>query len=173
MLDNFLVLFIKSSKSSSLQPVLLISFAILTSINILIILLFLIASLFISLTNLIESSMIEENGKVKATPLDGSKDFYCDLTDLVSMNMFCLRPDMIDYLDKNFEEFFNNNKDNLEKCEYLIPDMVFKKIKEDGAKVKVVDTNAVWHGVTYKEDKQDVVDSINELISKGEYPEKL
>ena len=125
------------------------------------------------LTNIIESSMIEENGKVKATPLDGSPEFYANLNDLVSMNMFCLRPDMIDYLDDHFEEFFKNNKNNLDKCEYLIPDMVFKKINETGAKVKVIDTKAVWHGVTYKEDKESLVESIRELINDGEYPEKL
>ena len=125
------------------------------------------------LTNLIESSMIEENGKVKVSPLDGSKEFCASLNDLVSMNMFCLRPDMIDYLEKNFRNFFIENKDDLEKCEYLIPTMVFDKIEHDGTKVKVVDTTAVWHGVTYKEDKEDLVKAIKELIDNGEYPEKL
>ena len=40
-------------------------------------------------------------------------------------------------------------------------------------KVKVIDTNAIWHGVTYKEDKDDLVKSINDLIEKGEYPYNL
>ena len=125
------------------------------------------------LSNLIESSMIEENGKVKVSPLDGSKEFYASLDDLVSMNMFCLQPNIIDYLESNFKKFFEENKNDLEKCEYLIPTMIFKKVEEDGTKVKVVDTTAVWHGVTYKEDKESLVNAISELIKSGEYPEKL
>ena len=125
------------------------------------------------LTNLIESSMIEENGAVNVSPLDGSTPFKAKLDDLVSMNMFCLREDMIDYLDKNFKKFFDDNKDNLETCEYLIPTMVFDKMEKEGTKVKVVDTTSVWHGITYKEDKQELVDSINKLIADGEYPSKL
>ena len=125
------------------------------------------------LTNLIESSMIREGDKIKCEPLDGSDQFYASENDLVSMNMFCLRADMIDYFEKNFEDFFKQNQDNLDKCEYLMPDVIFKRIKEENFKVRVVETDAVWHGVTYKEDKEDVVNSINELINNGEYPNKL
>jgi hypothetical protein len=45
--------------------------------------------------------------------------------------------------------------------------------EKDNLKVRVVDTNAVWHGVTYKEDKQELVDYINSLIESGEYPSNL
>ena len=125
------------------------------------------------LTNLIESSMIKENDKVKCSPLDGSTPFYASENDLVSMNMFCLKPDMIDYFEVNFEDFFNKNKETLDTCEYLMPDLIFKRIEEENFKVRVVETNAKWHGVTYKEDKDEVVNSINELIKNGEYPNKL
>ena len=125
------------------------------------------------LFNLIEASMTKENDKVLVEPLDGRDSFYCSFDDLVSMNMFCFRSDMIDYLDKHFIDFFNKNKDNLEKCEYLIPDVVFERIKNDSLKVRVIDTSAVWHGVTYKEDKKELVDCINEMIKNEEYPSKL
>ena len=39
--------------------------------------------------------------------------------------------------------------------------------------VKVLKSNDEWFGVTYKEDKQTVKDSIQALIDKGIYPEKL
>ena len=39
--------------------------------------------------------------------------------------------------------------------------------------MKVIDTNAVWHGITYKEDKEELVNCIQELINKGEYPNNL
>lgn len=125
------------------------------------------------LTNLIESSVYKENNKVKVEPLDGREGFYADMNDLVSMNMWCFRRDMLDYLDEHFIDFFDKNKDDLSKCEYLIPDVVFERIEKDGLKVRVVDTNAVWHGITYKEDKEELVNCINKLIKQGEYPNNL
>ena len=125
------------------------------------------------LTNLIESSVYRDGDKIKVEPLDGREGFYANDNDLVSMNMFCFREDMIDYLDKHFMDFFNKNQDNLEKCEYLIPDVVFERIEKDGLKVRVIDTNSVWKGVTYKEDKEELVNYINDLINKGDYPTNL
>ena len=125
------------------------------------------------LINIIESSVYKENSKIKVEPLDGREAFYADENDLVSMNMFCFKPDMINYLDKHFVDFFNKNQNNLEKCEYLIPDVVFERIQKDNLKVRVVDTASVWKGVTYKADKEELVNYINELIKKGEYPINL
>lgn len=125
------------------------------------------------LTSLIESSVGYEDGKIRVNPLDGREGFYASKDSLVSMNMFCFRPDMIDYLDKDFIEFFKKNADDLSKCEYLIPDVVFDRIEKENLKVRVIDTTAVWHGVTYKEDKKELVNCINKLIENGEYPNNL
>lgn len=125
------------------------------------------------LTNLIESSVYKENDKIKVEPLDGRDGFFAVESDLVSMNLFCFKPDMIEYFDKHFIDFFKKNKDNLLKCEYLMPDVVFERINNGEIKVRVINTNSVWKGVTYKEDKQELVDFINELIKVGEYPINL
>ena len=125
------------------------------------------------LSNLIESSVYREGNNIKVEPLDGRKGFYAKDNDLVSMNMFCFKPEMIDYLDKHFIEFFRKNEKDLSECEYLIPDAVFERIRNNEIKVKVIDTTAIWHGVTYKEDKDDLVKSINDLIETGEYPYNL
>jgi len=125
------------------------------------------------LSNIIESTVYRENDKIKVEPLDGREGFYAKDSDLVSMNMFCFKPDMIDYLDKRFKKFFDENKNNLDSCEYLIPDVVFERIKNDNLKVRIVDTTSKWMGVTYKEDKEELVNYINGLIEKGEYPAKL
>ena len=125
------------------------------------------------LSNIIESSVEKEDNKVKVEPLDGRAKFYAKETDLVSMNMFCFKPDMIDYLDKHFIDFFNKNKEDLSKCEYLIPDIVFERIENNDIKVRIIDTDAVWHGVTYKEDKEDLQSALNDLINNGEYPNNL
>ena len=80
------------------------------------------------LSNIIESSVYRENDKIKVEPLDGREGFYANDEDLVSMNMFCFKPNMSDYLDKRFKKFFDENQYNLDKCEYLIPDVVFERI---------------------------------------------
>ena len=125
------------------------------------------------LSNIIESSVYKENDNIKVEPLDGRESFYANENDLVSMNMFCFRPDMIDYLDKHFLPFLEKNINNLDKCEYLIPEVVFERINNENLKVKVIDTTSVWKGVTYKEDKEELVNFIRTLIDKDEYPKNL
>ena len=46
-------------------------------------------------------------------------------------------------------------------------------IKENNEKIKVLETPDKWYGVTYKEDKQSVVDAFKDLIARGIYIEKL
>lgn len=59
------------------------------------------------------------------------------------------------------------------KAEYLLPGIVDGLLKKGRATVKVLETKDRWFGVTYKEDKQSVVDSFRKLIADGVYKEKL
>jgi len=59
------------------------------------------------------------------------------------------------------------------KCEYFLPDVVGKLLEEGKAEVAVLKSLDRWYGVTYKEDKQVVMDAIQQLKNKGIYPEKL
>ena len=120
------------------------------------------------LEELIESSIIEINGKIEATPLGQNQSFVITKDTLVSMNMIGFYPDLFPILETNLLQFLKENE-NLETCEYLIPDVLNKGPK----KVTVLTTNAKWKGVTYKEDKEEVVNSILKLIEQQEYPENL
>ena len=91
----------------------------------------------------------------------------------VSMNMWGFTPDFLDELEKGFKEFLGGLKDGDIKSEYLLPSVVDQLIKAGKANVSVLETNDKWFGVTYKEDKPVVVESIRKLISEGKYPEKL
>ena len=88
------------------------------------------------------------------------------------MNFFGFTNTMFKTLENGLKDFFIENENNLDKCEYLIPDVVFKEINED-KKVYVLDSSDKWLGVTYKEDKDFVVNEIKKLIEKGEYPNDL
>ena len=80
---------------------------------------------------------------------------------------------IMQYLEKGFDKFVKDNEQDLGKCECLIQDVMFNQIADEGAKVLVEPTQAVWHGVTYKEDKPSVTQAIEELVENGEYPQNL
>ena len=86
--------------------------------------------------------------------------------------MFTFTPKIFDYLEKEFPKFLDNNITNL-KSEFLIPDLVFKQCIEENIKVEVINTSAKWLGVTYKEDKENVVQSLKKLVDDGEYKKGL
>ena len=125
------------------------------------------------LTKLIESSIDRVDGKLVASPLEGGEDFIVSEDDTVSMNMFGFTPRIFDYLEERFPSFLDEHKDNIEKCEYLIPTLVFEEIDKCMARVRVLKTDAVWQGITYREDKDKVVNEIRKLVLNGEYPEGL
>lgn len=125
------------------------------------------------ITNLVESSVEKVNDKIIASPLDGRDSFEVNDDTLVSMNMFMFTPKIFELLESDFIEFYKNNVNNLLKCEYLITEVVCNNIKKDKITFKVLKTTSKWMGVTYKEDKEVVVEGINSLIEKGEYPDKL
>ena len=91
----------------------------------------------------------------------------------VSMNMWGLPVSFLDELEKGFPEFLSNIREGDIKSEYLLPKIIDKLEEQGKARVKVLETPDKWFGVTYKEDKQAVVDSLRALIAKGVYPERL
>ena len=97
----------------------------------------------------------------------------CDAKSHVSMNMWGFTPDFLDELESGFKEFLSNIKEGDIKAEYLLPTIVDQLIKSNQANVSVLETKDKWFGVTYKEDKPVVVQSIKKLIEEGKYPEKL
>ena len=124
------------------------------------------------LTNIVESQIEKVDGKIIASPLSGDDSFEVDGNDLVSMNFFGFTDKIFAKLSIGFKEFLDKNKEDLSKCEYLIPDVVFEEIKA-GKKVYVLESFDRWLGVTYKEDKENVVSEIQKLVDNGEYPNKL
>ena len=125
------------------------------------------------LKDLIESNVEKIDDKIIAKPLDGDTEFIVEDDSLVSMNLLLFTPKIFDYLEEKLIKFLETNKNDLSKCEFLIPDVVKDAIKEDRVEVDLLSTNAIWHGVTYKEDKEEVVKAIDELIKEKVYPNKL
>lgn len=125
------------------------------------------------LEKLIESKVSVVKNEIIAEPLDGSETFNLQPDDLVSMNMLTFTPVLFNYLESAFKEYLMKNIDKLDTCEHLIPDAVYQMILEKKVSVEVLSTTAVWYGITYREDKDEVVENIQKLIKDGEYPENL
>ncbi len=124
------------------------------------------------LQNVVERTSIEEKNGIIYYADENGEDVAIEANTPVSMNMWGFTPDYFDYSLKAFKEFLATEGDKL-KSEFYIPLVVNNLIVEGKATCKVLDTPSKWFGVTYAEDRPQVVLKINELIRKGDYPEKL
>ena len=120
-------------------------------------------------------TQIVETKNIVKTP-DGAAALQNDGTQIsipldthVSMNMWGLTPDFIDYLQDGFREFLASIPEDDLTSEYLLPTIIDDLIQKDQALVTLLPTQDKWFGVTYKEDKEAVIQSIKDLISQGLY----
>lgn len=90
----------------------------------------------------------------------------------VSMNCFGFTSEVFDHFERGFKDFLKENGSSL-TAEYYYPGAVFNMIKNNQATVKVYNTEQNWYGVTYHEDKPQVIAAIKNMINNGEYPEGL
>jgi UTP-glucose-1-phosphate uridylyltransferase len=124
------------------------------------------------LQNVVERTHIEEKGGMINYLNENKELVTIPASTPVSMNMWGFTPDYFEYSEEFFKEFLKENGQLL-KSEFYIPLAVNNLIVEHKATCKVLDTPSKWFGVTYAEDRPQVVLKINELIRKGVYPEKL
>ncbi len=124
------------------------------------------------LQHIVELTRIERNGNAarntdatgNVTTLSGDEP--------VSMNMWGFTPRVFDQLRERFEKFLEDSAGDL-KAECFIPNTVGELVQSGLARVKVLHSSDSWFGVTYREDRPRVVESIRRLIATGLYPERL
>ena len=126
------------------------------------------------LTSVVERTKIQRfDGVVKY--LDENDEWVAipDTTP-VSMNFWGFTPDYFQHSEEYFKTFLSDpkNMENL-KSEFFIPLMVDKLIKDGTATCEVLDTTSKWFGVTYPEDRPEVVEKFKKLGEAGVYPEKM
>lgn len=90
----------------------------------------------------------------------------------VSVNLWGFTPKVFEDASSYFVDFFKETKD-LVKGEFYLPTIVEKSIEDGKAIVNVLDTNAKFNGVTYKEDKEKMEKYLKELVDSGVYPNNL
>lgn len=93
---------------------------------------------------------------------------------VVSMNLWGFTPSIFRELDSRFSAFLEDNLPaNPLKCEYFLPSVVDSLLKEHKAQVQVLTSQDNWYGVTYREDKEQVMKAIQAMKEQGLYPETL
>jgi len=125
-----------------------------------------------NLKDIVETLKIQrhKDGVVRFPNTEGHGELAEDV--VVSMNMFGFMPSFFDYAENMFKDFLADRAFE-EKSEFYIPEVLDEMQDKDFAKVKVLNSDSNWFGVTYKEDKPYVVNQLNHLISLGVYPENL
>ena len=121
------------------------------------------------LIRLTESKVTLKGEIVEGESLETKEKFKVSKDTIASMNFLLFSTSLFKILEDKILEFLEVNKDNLNDCEFLIPIVLNELLEEKAVKVNVLETNATWYGVTYKEDKQMVVNAINKLIEEGQY----
>ena len=127
------------------------------------------------LTDITERTKIQwQDDRIVFTEDDGL--FWTELErgTVVSMNFWGFTPSMMAEMEAGFPAFLDKAlEENPMKGEYFLPGVVDRLIKEGKAEAKVLLSRDRWYGVTYKEDKQSVVDALQAMKDKGEYPDVL
>ena len=127
------------------------------------------------LLNIHERTRIEKHGEIaEFTEDDGNSWTELSKETLVSMNLWGFTESILKELSSRFISFLDRElTQNPVKCEYFLPFVVDELLKEGKAEVSVLKSSDRWYGVTYKEDKENVVKAIGQLKQSGLYPDIL
>ena len=118
-----------------------------------------------------ELKSVTERTKImdcKYTEDDGATWTALPEDTVVSMNLWGFRPDVFRFIETGFKKFLDEKID-VPKSEYYLPAVVSERIENGEKSVKVLIAEDKWYGVTYKEDKQVVVDAIGKMVTGGLY----
>ena len=124
------------------------------------------------LENIAEVRQIEKTHDGAKAPGTEGKELNFTGNEIVSMNLFGFKPSCYDYLSKEFRNFIDKNGMDI-KSELDIPTSLDIFVKNGDITIKILKSNERWFGVTYREDKPFVVESIRKMIRKGVYPARI
>ena len=119
-----------------------------------------------------ELSGIAREGEGATYPDDAGARLSLSGDETVSMNFWGFPADVVTHLQRGLVRFLNENIDN-PSAEFLLPEVVDGLIARGETRVRVLPGGGPWFGVTYKEDRRGVMDSVRKLIDAGDYPERL
>ena len=123
-----------------------------------------------------ELRKVTETYKITVDDDGNIRDDACGALDgevPVSMNFWGFLPETFAQMRASFEEFLMKIEEGSLKAEYALPTMVDRMLTAETLRVRVLTTDAVWFGVTYREDRDGVAAELARLHAEGVYPERL
>ncbi|HNR43010.1 MAG TPA: NTP transferase domain-containing protein [Bacteroidales bacterium] len=124
------------------------------------------------LLNIVETRQIEKTKSGAVAPGPDGNPVYFTGNEVASMNLWGFKPSCFDFLGKEFRSFINKSGMDL-KSELDIPTSVDRFVKNGEITIQILMSNERWFGVTYREDKPFVVDSIRRMVREGVYPARI
>ena len=126
------------------------------------------------LSTVTERTAIQRKADGKVYYAEKGQDHEVSEDSVVSMNFWGFTPDYFSWSEELFKVFLASDDVKINpKAEFFIPYVADVLIKRHDASFKVLNCDAKWFGVTYKEDRPDVVAKIGRLIEQGVYPRSL
>ncbi len=116
------------------------------------------------------TNVMRVNSKIIAREKDGEVELNPEAK--TSMNFWGFYPTIFPITERLFLDFLKENHQN-PKAEFFIPILANTLVKSGQGKIKIISGGNTWFGVTYPEDKPEVMARIRRLIEEGKYPEKL
>ncbi len=98
---------------------------------------------------------------------------WLDPDSYVSMNMWGLMPEFLDFLSEDFPRFLRSLKPEDLTKEYLLPSILGAMARDGRVKITLLTTDDKWLGVTYAEDQPEVQEAFAQLVQEGVYPSPL
>ena len=127
------------------------------------------------LTSIDERLRIEpRQGGAAFTEDDGNTWTFIPAGTPVSMNLWAFRLGIVPAFRQGFLDFLKDDvPKNPVKAEYYLPYVPKAMIAQGRARVRVLDTDERWYGMTYREDIQTVRDAVARMKKEGVYPARL
>ncbi len=122
---------------------------------------------------ILESKVERRDGKIIGEPLNGEPAYEMAENHPVSMLMYGVQADILPFIQQDMEDFLKKNQADLSTCEYLLPDALSDYARKMQIDMKLLPTTAVWKGVTYASDLEELKSYIKGLIDEGEYPNSI
>ena len=90
----------------------------------------------------------------------------------VSMNFWGFTPDAFARLERLFARFLATVGDDPES-EFLIPSAVSEMVADGITRIRVLEADTEWMGITFPDDQEHVAKGIRRLVDRGDYPADL
>lgn len=124
------------------------------------------------LVEVVERTKILKNKANEIVYIENETESVLSPNTPVSMNFWGFKPNVFPIIEDMFKSYTVKNFEN-PKAEFYIPTVMSYLIENKIGKCHVFNNASNWFGVTYPDDKAEVMNEINKLVEKGNYPEQL